>query len=77
MLTLSYDKEENVELIELNILEEKIKKLLVVLTELQTENKNIKENLKEGNSAEGIIDTTKRDLLKQKINDMLKLLENV
>ncbi len=59
----------------LNLLEEKIRSLLALVTKLQEENRKIKTELEEGTSLEKMLDQKKRLQLKTKIEGMLEVLE--
>ncbi|MBU4446641.1 MAG: hypothetical protein L6422_07040 [Candidatus Marinimicrobia bacterium] len=59
----------------LNLLEEKIRSLLALVTKLQEENRKIKTELEEGTSIEKMLDQKKRLQLKTKIEGMLVVLE--
>jgi hypothetical protein len=60
----------------LNILEEKIRDLLALVTKLQEENRKIKTELDEGTSLEKMLDQKKRQQLKMKIEGMLEVLKD-
>lgn len=60
----------------LSLLEEKIKNLLVVVTNLKEENQKMKTDLKEGASLEVMLDLKKRQELRSKIESMLELLKD-
>ncbi|HRS51157.1 MAG TPA: hypothetical protein P5067_01820 [Candidatus Marinimicrobia bacterium] len=60
----------------LNLLEEKIKSLLVLVTRLKEENQKMKSELKEGASSEVMLDLKKRQELRAKIEGMLELLKD-
>jgi len=64
------------DLINLNILEEKIRSLLALVTKLQEENRKIKTELDEGTSLEKMLDQKKRQQLKMKIEGMLEVLKD-
>jgi len=64
------------DLVNLNILEEKIRDLLALVTKLQEENKKIKTELDEGTSLEKMLDQKKRQQLKMKIEGMLEVLKD-
>ncbi|MBL7067564.1 MAG: hypothetical protein ISS29_06880 [Candidatus Marinimicrobia bacterium] len=59
----------------LNLLEEKIRSLLALVTKLQEENRKIKTELEEGTSLEKMLDQKKRLQLKTMIEGMLEVLE--
>ncbi|MCK4715288.1 MAG: hypothetical protein KAT54_00630 [Candidatus Marinimicrobia bacterium] len=59
----------------LNLLEEKIRNLLALVTKLQEENRKIKTELEEGTSLEKMLDQKKRLQLKTKIEGILEVLE--
>jgi len=59
----------------LNLLEEKIRGLLALVTKLQEENRRIKTELDEGISLEKMLDQKKRQQLRIMIEGMLKDLE--
>ncbi|MCK4640467.1 MAG: hypothetical protein KAU06_03940 [Candidatus Marinimicrobia bacterium] len=59
----------------LNLLEEKIRSLLALVTKLQEENRKIKTELEEGTSLEKMLDQKKRLQLKTKIEGILEVLE--
>ncbi len=59
----------------LNLLEEKIRSLLALVTKLQEENRKIKTELDEGTSLEKMLDQKKRLQLRTKIEGMLEVLE--
>ena len=59
----------------LNLLEEKIRSLLALLTKLQGENRKIKTELDEGTSLEKMLDQKKRQQLRTMIEGMLETLE--
>ncbi|MCD6440892.1 MAG: hypothetical protein J7L86_03775 [Candidatus Marinimicrobia bacterium] len=63
-------------LLNLNILEEKIRDLLALVTKLQEENRKIKTELDEGTSLEKMLDQKKRQQLKMKIEGMLEVLKD-
>ncbi|MCK9244561.1 MAG: hypothetical protein M0R34_03220 [Candidatus Marinimicrobia bacterium] len=60
----------------LSLLEEKIKSLLAVVTQLREENHKMKTELKEGASLEVMLDLKKRQELRSKIEGMLELLKD-
>ncbi|PIS31169.1 MAG: hypothetical protein COT43_00185 [Candidatus Marinimicrobia bacterium CG08_land_8_20_14_0_20_45_22] len=60
----------------LNTLEEKIKSLLFVITELRSENLKMKTDLKEGSSIEVMLDQKKRHELRNKVEGLLELLKD-
>lgn len=64
------------DLVNLNILEEKIRDLLALVTKLQEENKKIKTELDEDTSLEKMLDQKKRQQLKMKIEGMLEVLKD-
>lgn len=59
----------------LNLLEEKIRNLLALVTKLQEENRKIKTELEEGTSLEKMLDQKKRLQLKTMIEGILEVLE--
>jgi len=63
------------DLANLNLLEEKIRSLLALVTKLQEENRKIKTELDEGMSLEKMLDQKKRQQLRTMIEGMLKDLE--
>ena len=63
------------DLANLNLLEEKIRSLLALLTKLQEENRKIKTELDEGTSLEKMLDQKKRQQLRTMIEGMLETLE--
>ena len=63
-------------IINLNLLEEKIKSLLLLVTHLKEENEKLKSELKEGASSEVMLDLKKRQELRAKIEGMLELLKD-
>jgi len=63
------------DLANLNLLEEKIRSLLAVTTNLQEENRKIKTELDEGTSLEKMLDQKKRQQLRTMIEGMLETLE--
>jgi len=63
------------DLANLNLLEEKIRSLLAVITKLQEENRKIKTELDEGMSLEKMLDQKKRQQLRTMIEGMLETLE--
>ncbi|MBP9004705.1 MAG: hypothetical protein KBG36_00445 [Candidatus Marinimicrobia bacterium] len=63
-------------IINLNLLEEKIKSLLLLVTRLKEENEKLKSELKEGASSEVMLDLKKRQELRAKIEGMLELLKD-
>lgn len=63
------------DLANLNLLEEKIRSLLALVTKLQEENRKIKTELDEGTSLEKMLDQKKRQQLRTMIEGMLKDLE--
>ena len=63
------------DLANLNLLEEKIRHLLALVTKLQEENRRIKTELDEGTSLEKMLDQKKRQQLRTMIEGMLKDLE--
>ncbi|MBU0711083.1 hypothetical protein KKC74_05185 [bacterium] len=63
------------DLANLNLLEEKIRSLLAVITKLQEENRKIKTELDEGTSLEKMLDQKKRQQLRTMIEGMLETLE--
>lgn len=63
-------------IVNLNLLEEKIKSLLLLVTRLKEENKKLKSELKEGASSEVMLDLKKRQELRAKIEGMLELLKD-
>ncbi|MDO9548534.1 MAG: hypothetical protein Q7J65_06205 [Candidatus Marinimicrobia bacterium] len=63
------------DLANLNLLEEKIRSLLAVITKLQEENRKIKTELDEGTSLEKMLDQKKRQQLRTMIEGMLVDLE--
>ncbi|HCK99417.1 MAG TPA: hypothetical protein DHW42_04845 [Candidatus Marinimicrobia bacterium] len=64
------------DLVNLNILEKKIRSLLTLVTQLQDENKKIKTELNEGTSLGKMLDQKKRQQLKMKIEEMLEVLKD-
>ncbi|MFH1213153.1 MAG: hypothetical protein V1681_03635 [Candidatus Neomarinimicrobiota bacterium] len=60
----------------LNLLEDKIRNLLVVVTHLREENQKMKTELKEGSSLEVMLDLKKRQELRSRIEGMLELLKD-
>jgi cell division septum initiation protein DivIVA len=63
-------------MVNLNLLEEKIKSLLLLVTHLKEENEKLKSELKEGASSEVMLDLKKRQELRAKIEGMLELLKD-
>jgi len=63
-------------IVNLNLLEEKIKSLLTLVTQLREENQKMKTELKEGASLEVMLDLKKRQELRTKIEGMLELLRD-
>lgn len=63
-------------IVNLNLLEEKIKSLLLLVTHLKEENEKLKSELKEGASSEVMLDLKKRQELRAKIECMLELLKD-
>ncbi|HNZ36105.1 MAG TPA: hypothetical protein PLQ47_05165 [Candidatus Marinimicrobia bacterium] len=63
-------------IVNLNLLEEKIKSLLLLVTRLKEENEKLKSELKEGASSEVMLDLKKRQELRAKIEGMLELLKD-
>ncbi|HOD38204.1 MAG: hypothetical protein KA076_03430 [Candidatus Marinimicrobia bacterium] len=63
-------------IVNLNLLEEKIKSLLLLVTHLKEENEKLKSELKEGASSEVMLDLKKRQELRAKIEGMLELLKD-
>ncbi len=64
------------DLANLNLLEEKIRNLLTLVTKLQEENRKIKTELDEGTSLEKMLDQKKRQQLRTKIEGMLEVLKD-
>ncbi|MFA4838701.1 MAG: hypothetical protein WC703_04400 [Candidatus Neomarinimicrobiota bacterium] len=60
----------------LNTLEERIKSLLSVVTELRSENLKMNTDLKEGSSIEVMLDQKKRQQLRSKVEGLLELLKD-
>ncbi|MDD5765625.1 MAG: hypothetical protein PHW79_05200 [Candidatus Marinimicrobia bacterium] len=60
----------------LDTLEERIKSLLSVITELRSENLKMKTDLKEGSSIEVMLDQKKRQQLRSKVEGLLELLKD-
>jgi len=60
----------------LNILEEKVKLLLQLITDLKQQNQTLKANLREHRVIEPIEQIEERQKLKEKIEGMLELLED-
>ena len=63
------------DLANLNLLEEKIRNLLALITKLQEENRKVKTELDEGTSLEKMLDQKKRQQLRTMIEGMLNDLE--
>jgi len=63
------------DLANLNLLEEKIRNLLALITKLQEENRKIKTELDEGTSLEKMLDQKKRQQLRTMIEGMLNDLD--
>lgn len=64
------------ELANLNLLEEKIRGLLALISKLREENKEIHTELNEGVSLENMLDQKRRQQLRTKIEEMLELLKD-
>jgi len=64
------------DLANLNLLEERLRNLLVFVTTLQEENRKIKTELIEGTSLEKMLDQKKRQQLRTKIEGLLELLKD-
>lgn len=58
-----------------NLLEEKIKELLRLITDLRNENQKLKSELEESASVETFLDNEKCQQIRDKINGLLGLLE--
>ncbi|MGC9364472.1 MAG: hypothetical protein ACP5FZ_07885 [Fidelibacterota bacterium] len=64
------------DLANLNLLEERIRALLALVTKLQEENRTIKTELNEGVSLEKMLDQKKRQQLRTMVEGMLDDLDN-
>lgn len=64
------------DLANLNLLEERIRALLALVTKLQEENRTIKTELNEGVSLEKMLDQKKRQQLRTMVEGMLADLDN-
>lgn len=63
------------DLTSLNLLEEKIRNLLLLVSELRAKNKKLIEKLEEGTTIETVLNDKERQQLREKIESMLEVLE--
>jgi len=64
------------ELTSLNLLEGKIRNLLLLVSDLRAKNKRLVEKLEEGNTIETGLNDKERQRLREKIEGMLELLKD-
>lgn len=64
------------ELTSLNLLEGKIRNLLLLVSSLRAKNKRLEEKLEEGNTVETGLNDKERQQLREKIEGMLELLKD-